>query len=187
MSTSPDLQHIIQQCLTGSESAMKQFYQHFHSYALKVCLSYVENQDDAVEIMNDGFLKIFRNLHKQQDLVLLTGWIRKIMVNTAIDYYRQNQYQKNNRPLTKAKIQITNDYGDESVYAQLSAEEIMKQVQKLPAPYRIVFNLYVIEGYSHREIAERLEIAESTSRSHLSEANSRLRELLTLQVKKNHV
>lgn len=166
---------------------MKQLYQHFHGYALSVCLSYAENKDDAVEIMNDGFLKVFRNLDKQRDANALTGWLRKIMVNTAIDYYRKNNHLKLNKPLEKARRQSSADYSDQSVYAQLSADEILKVVQQLPAPYRLVFNLYVIEGYSHREIAEKLEIAEGTSRSHLSEANSRLRELLTLQAKKTNV
>ncbi len=182
-----DLSHIVQQCLKGSESAMKQFYQHFHGYALSVCLSYAENQDDAVEIMNDGFLKVFRNLDKQRDIQALTGWLRRIMVNTAIDYYRRNHHLKLNKPLEKARSQPSADYGDQSIYSQLSAEEILHTVQQLPTPYRLVFNLYVIEGYSHREIAEKLEIAEGTSRAHLSEANSRLRELLTLQAKKANV
>jgi RNA polymerase sigma-70 factor (ECF subfamily) len=166
---------------------MKQLYQHFHGYALSICVSYAENKDDAVEIMNDGFLKVFRNLDKQREANALTGWLRKIMVNTAIDYYRKNNHLKLNKPLEKARSQSSADYGDQSVYAQLSADEILKVVQQLPAPYRLVFNLYVIEGYSHREIAEKLEIAEGTSRSHLSEANSRLRELLTLQAKKTNV
>ncbi|MDJ1502298.1 RNA polymerase sigma factor [Xanthocytophaga agilis] len=178
---------MVTQCVKGNENAMKQFYQHFHGYALSICIAYTDNQDDAVEIMNDGFLKAFQSLSKQQNINTLKSWLRRIIVNTAIDHYRRNQHLRNNKSLEKARIYPTKEYGEEYVYAQLSAEEILKQVQQLPAPYRMVFSLYVLEGYSHREIAEKLGIAESTSRSHLSEANNRLRELLTLQAKKNHV
>ena len=158
---------------------MKQFYRHFHGYALSVCLAFSENRDDAVEIMNDGFLKVFKHLNTQRNPAALTGWLRRIMVNTAIDHYRRNSNQRLNKPLEKARHQATPDYGDEAVYARLSADEIMAAVQLLPTTYRMVFSLYVVEGYSHKEIAEQLGIAESTSRAHLSEANARLRQSLT--------
>ena len=166
---------------------MKQLYQHFHGYALSVCLAYADNKEDAVEIMNDGFLKVFNNLHKQRDPRALTGWLRTIMVHAAIDHHRRGEHLKLNRSIEKARTQPTSDYSDAAIYAQLSADEILESVQKLPVPYRIVFNLYVLEGYSHREIAEKLEIVESTSRSHLSEANSRLRTMLTIKARQANV
>ena len=162
---------------------MKQLYQHFHSYALSVCLAHAANRDDALEIMNDGFLKVFRNLGTQRNPDALAGWLRTIMVNTAIDHHRKNGHLKLNTPLEQARHQSAREYGDEAVYAGLSADEILKNVQGLPATQRLVFGLYVIEGYSHKEIAATLGIAESTSRAYLSDANARLRESLTSQAR----
>jgi RNA polymerase sigma factor (sigma-70 family) len=152
---------------------------------MTVCLFYSDNPEDAVEIMNDGFLKVFRSLDQQRDPATLKPWLRKIMVNTAIDYYRKYARQKDNQSITVLKKTVGES--DESIYAGISAEEILKLVQQLPAALRLVFNLYVIEGYSHKEIARQLNIAESTSRYNLSVANARLRELLTSKRLKSDV
>jgi RNA polymerase sigma factor (sigma-70 family) len=173
--TSNSLMEVVEDCLRGKESAMKKFYEHFHGFALSVCMSYCENRDDALEIMNDGFLKVFKNLDKVENIERIKPWLRRIMINVAIDHFRKN--------VRKQSAQLSENvadpnYGDASVYAKLSSEDIMKAVQSLPTNYRMVFNLYAVEGYSHKEIGEMLKIAESTSRANLSLANGLLREKL---------
>ncbi len=172
---SNSLMEVVEDCLKGKESAMKKFYEHFHGFALSVCLSYCENRDDALEIMNDGFLKVFKSLDKIENIERIKPWLRRIMINVAIDHFRKNV---KNQTTQLPENSIEPNFGDTSVYAQLSSEDIMKAVQSLPTNYRLVFNLYAIEGYSHKEIGEMLNMAESTSRANLSLANGLLREKL---------
>ena len=173
--TTNSLMEVVNDCLKGNEKAMKIFYEHFHGFALSVCMNYCENRDDALEIMNDGFLKVFKNLNKVENIDSIKPWLRRIMINGAIDHYRKNIH-KQSTELNENIAEL--NYGDESVYAKLSSEDIMKAVQSLPTNYRVVFNLYAIEGYSHKEIGEMLKIAESTSRANLSLANGLLRQKL---------
>lgn len=172
---SNSLMEVVEDCLKGKESAMKKFYEHFHSFALSVCLSYCENRDDALEIMNDGFLKVFKSLDKVENIERIKPWLRRIMINVAIDHYRKN-IKNQTTPLPENIVEP--NFGDTSVYAKLSSEDIMEAVQSLPTNYRLVFNLYAVEGYSHKEIGEMLKMAESTSRANLSLANGLLREKL---------
>jgi RNA polymerase sigma-70 factor (ECF subfamily) len=166
---------VVEGCLKGKESAMKKFYEHFQDFALSVCMSYCENRDDALEIMNDGFLKVFKSLEKVENIDRIKPWLRRIMINVAIDHFRKNI--KNQTTQLPENI-IEPNFGETSVYAKLSSEDIMLAVQSLPTNYRLVFNLYAIEGYSHKEIGEMLKMAESTSRANLSLANGLLREKL---------
>ena len=159
---------------------MRAFYERFHGYCMGICMAYSKDRDDALEMMNDGFLKAFKNLNDLKNIDVLMAWLRRIMVNTSIDYYRKNtRNQQFNFTSTHAEDIADTSQNDVSIYAQLSADEIMKVVQQLQNPYKMVFNLYVLEGFSHKEIAAQLGIVESTSRSHLSEANKTLRFLLT--------
>lgn len=169
------LMEVVEGCLKGKESAMKKFYEHFQGFALSVCMSYCENRDDALEIMNDGFLKVFKSLEKVENIDRIKPWLRRIMINVAIDHFRKNI--KNQTTQLPENI-IEPNFGETSVYAKLSSEDIMLAVQSLPTNYRLVFNLYAIEGYSHKEIGEMLKMAESTSRANLSLANGLLREKL---------
>jgi len=166
---------VVEGCLKGKESAMKKFFEHFQGFALSVCMSYCENRDDALEIMNDGFLKVFKSLEKVENIDRIKPWLRRIMINVAIDHFRKNI--KNQTTQLPENI-IEPNFGETSVYAKLSSEDIMLAVQSLPTNYRLVFNLYAIEGYSHKEIGEMLKMAESTSRANLSLANGLLREKL---------
>ena len=166
---------------------MQAFYERFYGYALSICLAYANNQEDAREILNDGFLKVFQSISKLEQEQVLQPWLRRIMVNTAIDYYRKNRKRARELSTQAVANQLEEPYlNDEAVFAQLSAEDILAILHQLPLPYRLVFSLYVLEGYSHREIAERLGIAESTSRAHLTEANQRLRRALAIQTTYAH-
>lgn len=183
----PSLHALLKGCRRGEESAQQAFYERFYGYALSVCLAYASNPEDAREILNDSFLKAFRHLDtlKQEDALL--AWLRRILVNTALDYYRKSRQRATDLPLDEVAYELAEPYlNEESVLAQLSAEHILAVLHQLPVPYRLVFSLYVLEGYTHIEIAQRLTIAESTSRSHLSEANRRLRQALNAQINPAH-
>lgn len=166
---------------------MQAFYERFYSYALSVCLAYASDREDAREILNDGFLKAFRHLGDLKNEDVLLPWLRRIMVNTSIDYYRKNRKRAFEVSTEVVMATLEEPYlNDELIFAQLSAEDILTVLHQLPVPYRLVFSLYVLEGYTHREIAEQLHLAESTSRAHLTEANRRLRQALTIQTNAAH-
>ena len=181
------LADIIKDCRRGREAAMQAFYERFYSYALSICLAYASDREDACEILNDGFLKVFRHFGELKNEAVLLPWLRRIMVNTAIDYYRRNRKRAADIPTEFVEHTLEEPYlNDEAIFAQLSVEHILTVLHQLPVPYRMVFSLYVLEGYSHREIAEKLGLAESTSRAHLTEANRLLRRALTTQIPNNH-
>lgn len=148
---------------------------------MAICDRYTNNQDDAVEILNDGFIKIFREIHHYKpayaDVVSsFKGWLRKIMVYTAIDHFRKNQKHQVVTDLDNVAYQLTTD--SEDAIDKLSYEEIIRAIQDLSPAYRTVFNLFVIEGLSHDEIAEKLEISTGTSKSNLSKARKQLQKIL---------
>lgn len=176
------LQHIVNNCIKRDIKAQETLYKHFYGYAMSICLMYSNNKEDAVEVLNDGFLKVFKNLDHQKKMGSLRAWIRRIMVNTAIDRLRKDKKQLNHLPLEKAYQAISTMDSDDS-YAQ----EILRMVQDLSPAIRTVFNLYVIEGYSHKEISEKLHITESTSRAHLSEANKQLRSQIKTRLKLKNI
>ena len=140
-----------------------------------VCLRYSNDQEEALDILHEGFIKVFKNIAKYQPGTSLSAWIRRIMVNTAIDYYRKS-IRRRTEDLEQAYDLST---ADADAVSQCTEKEILEAVQQLSPAYRAVFNLYVIEGYSHREIAEMLDITESTSRSNLVKARLKLQALLS--------
>ncbi len=181
--TEPALSALLDGCRRGREKALKAFYEHFQGYALAVCLAYAHDRDEALEMAHDGFLKAFKNLPDLREEAALKTWFRRILVNTAIDYHRRRQREPVILSLSKDASDPTDRVpSDEAdALAQLSAADILATLHRLPEMPRVVFGLYVLEGYAHREIAERLGLAESTSRAYLSEANARLRRLLANQ------
>jgi RNA polymerase sigma-70 factor (ECF subfamily) len=181
------LTHLLEGCRRGQEPAMRAFYERFQGYALSVCLAYANDRDDALELVNDAFLKAFRTMKSLENEAALLPWFRKILVNTAIDHHRK-ALRRATRVPTEAEVERAEEphWNEAAVYAQLSAEHILTELQRLAVPYRVVFSLYVLEGYAHAEIAQRLGIAESTSRAHLSEANRLLRRALQSYVNETH-
>jgi RNA polymerase sigma-70 factor (ECF subfamily) len=185
--TNSSLSDIIAGCRQGREAARKAFYERYYGYALSVCLAYADSREDACEMMNDGFLKAFRSLKELKDEAALLPWLRRILVNTAIDYHRKSLKRGVAIPAEALAGRLREPYlNDEAVFAQFSAEHILAILHRLPVPYRVVFSLYVLEGYSHAEIAARLGIAESTSRSHLAEANRLMRQALLAQPEEDY-
>lgn len=168
------LDQIISGCKQNRLKDQELLYKHFYSYAMSVCLIYSDSQEDAVEIMNDGFMKVFKHIRKQQEPKAIKGWLRRIMINTAIDHYRKNHKHRNHYELDYTQQGTS----EKEIYGSLAASEILGLLQYLPGAYRTVFNLYVLEGYPHKEIAQMLDISEGTSRANLSYANKELRKML---------
>lgn len=168
----PEEVRLVKACQHRSEWAYKQFYNLFASKMLGVCMRYARTRDVAQDILHEGFLRIFANLDKIENVDSLEAWTRRVMVNTAINYVRDLH---DNIVLESSEIP---EKEDENCYDLFDMEVLVKAIQALPDNYRMVFNLYEIEGYSHQEIAERLHIQVSTSRSLLHRAKQRLQELL---------
>jgi RNA polymerase sigma factor (sigma-70 family) len=176
-----ELTYHVEACALNSRESQKVIYSSFYGYAMAVCDRYTSNQEDAVEILNDGFLKIFREIHHYKpaysDVVSsFKGWLRKIMVYTAIDHFRKNQKHSLVTELDSVMYQFSSV--SESAIDKLSHEEIIRSIQKLTPGYRTVFNLFVIDGLSHEEIAKHLGISIGTSKSNLSKARRQLQNIL---------
>jgi len=164
----------IQACIRKEEWAQKRMYEEHYSIAYPVCLRYANDSEEALDILHDGFIKIFNNISKYKSGTSLKAWIKRVMVNTAIDHYRK-KVRKRTESIDTA-YDITS-YEIDAV-SQISAKEIIKALQELTPAYRSVFNLYVIEGFPHKEVANKLNITESTSRSNLVKARNKLKTIL---------
>lgn len=170
-----DITQIITSCQKQQRSAQEQFYKHFYRYAMSICMPYSQSKFEAEEIANDGFMKVFKNISNFNASFPIEGWVRKIMINTAIDYFRSNKKHYNTLEITEAKAIEDEDI---SVLDKMSADDIMRHVQDLPPSYRVAFTLYSIEGYKHAEIAKKLNISEGTSKSNLAKAKGKLKQAI---------
>jgi len=144
-------------------------YKMFYGQMMNICLRYAKNSDDAVEILNTGFLKVFQNMEKYKgEGEYLNAWIRKVMVNTALDKIR---FEKN-RYYNTVPLNINNDsvHIENDAVSKLGEEDLIRMIEDLPPASRSVFNMYVFENYNHKEIGEILNITESTSQWHLLNA-----------------
>jgi RNA polymerase sigma factor (sigma-70 family) len=166
---------LVNACIAHERWAQQKLYQDHYGKMMGVCLRYANNQDDALDILHEGFIKVYKHISKYQPGTSLIAWIRRIMVNTAIDYYRKN-IRRRAEDIDEA-YDLSSDTPD--AIAQCSEKDILAAIQQLTPSYRTVFNLYVIEGFSHKEIGEELGITESTSRSNLVKARLKLQVILT--------
>lgn len=161
-------------CLKGQRESQKLLYQEFYGYSMSVCLRYVEDRDEAAEVLNDAFMKIFGNIKKFDRSMPFRPWLRKILVNTAIDFFHRKQKKIKTEQLSLVEKEV----GSEAILSGISYDEVLSLLQKLPPAYRLVFNLYVIEGYKHEEIATMLNINVGTSKSNLFKAKQQLKKNL---------
>lgn len=173
--------HIIQGCLKANRDSQKQFYELLYGYALSICMRYCINQEDAIGILNDGFLKVFKSLHtfkpRHSDTeASLKGWFKRIMVNTAIDYLRKNHHRFLIVEISDQQYDISEPV--ETAIDNMTYKEILTVVQQLSPVYRTVFNLYVLDGYKHEEIAKQLRISVGASKSNLSKARTNIKKML---------
>lgn len=161
-----DDQQMIEHCIQGDRSSQKALYQKYSAKMLSICLRYSADYQSAEDILQEGFIKAFRNLSKFRHEGSFEGWLRRIMVNTAIEIHRRKNH-------LYSVVEIENidiPYVHEDPISALGKEDIMQMVMALSPGYRTVFNLYAIEGFSHKEIAAQLNISEGTSKSQLARA-----------------
>jgi RNA polymerase sigma factor (sigma-70 family) len=165
---------LVERCLKNDKVAQEMLYKKYYGKMLPVCLRYVKDREEALEVLHDGFLKVFLNLNFFSGGHPLGAWIRKIMVHTAIDHFRKVQPKMTLLDISHAEPEADGI----DIINSLSAEEIINAVQKLSPVYRIVFNLYAIEGFTHHEISEKLGISENTSKSNYAKARRNLRKII---------
>ncbi len=171
------IEQIIAGCERGDVRFQEKLYKHFYGYALTISRLYCNDEDDAVTIINDSFLKIFSSLEQKNYIPQnnIKFWIRKIVINTAIDQYRKEL--KSLKTIDLDEIHQLQSF-DESAVSRLSTEEIVELVQQLPIQHKMVFLLYEIQGFSHTEIASKLTISTSSSRVFLGRAKKKLQTLI---------
>jgi RNA polymerase sigma factor (sigma-70 family) len=161
-------------CRKQEPKAQEKLYRQYYGYAMTIALQYAGNEEEAVEILNDSFLKVFSKITTYDSNYPFKGWLRRIVVNTAIDYYRKAKKIGFQVALEDVKGEETST----EMTDKLTAEDILKLLHQLPEVQRMVFNLYEIEGYAHEEIAEQLGISEAVSRVYLSRAKQKLKVLV---------
>lgn len=165
---------LIEGCKKGNPHFQEVLYKRFFSFAMSICIRYTPKTDDVIEVVNDSFLKVFENISKYDSQKPFNSWFSKILVNTAIDSFRKN---------LKFQVEVSlngivdTEEPEPQLTSELSVNEITSLFAKLPETYRITFNLYEIEGYSHEEIGEMLGVTAATSRSNLTRAKKMLRSL----------
>lgn len=156
----------VEACKTGDRKSQEALYKFFYPNFMPVCMSYVENNDDAIDIYNRAFLKIFSSLSAFENRGVFAAWARRIMVNTALDFLRSNKRTQFQTPIEEAH----EVYFDDNIISDLTSNEILSLFRFLPPAQRMVMNLFIVEGNSHAEIADELGISVGTSKWHLNQA-----------------
>jgi RNA polymerase sigma-70 factor (ECF subfamily) len=170
-----DEKQLIKGCIGGDRKAQKALFDKYSCKMLGVCLRYVKDMEDARDLMQEGFIKVFTNIHKYTGDGSFGGWVRKIFVNCALERLRQHDVLRNADNISEMNCM---DIPDEAEVSTISSEELMSCVRSLPGGFRTVFNMYAVEGYSHKEIGEMLQISESTSRSQYMRARKMLQKMI---------
>jgi len=165
---------LIKGCMDGNRRMQEELYHRFSPRMYAVCLRYAGNSEEAEDILQEGFIKVFKKLDSFRSEGSFEGWVRRIFVNTAIEHFRRKRYLM---PVTE-KEENTIEGKYLSVLDDLAARDIMALVQELSPGYRTVFNLYVVEGYTHKEIGDMMGISEGTSKSQLSRAKVILQDMV---------
>ena len=168
-------EQLVKECVAGNAIAQKTFYDKFAKKMMGVCLRYCGSYDEAQDVLQDAFIKIFNKLPDFESKGSLEGWVRRIMVNTALDQYRKSKKHQNDLDVDAVGFLLEQK---DFIVESMNAEDLLRIIHAIPEGYRIVFNLFAIEGYSHKEIAERLGVTESTSKSQYSRAKKMLRQIL---------
>lgn len=178
---------LVEGCKEKSRLAQKEIFQKLYGKLLGLCMRYTDDKDEAKDVLQNGFIKVFNSIDNYKGDGSFEGWIKRIVVNTAIDNYRR----KKTKPVvtdTDLADRLGNETeyeeDDESIYDQVPMNLVLEAVQNLSPAYQTVFNLYVMEGYSHNEISEMLDISVGTSKSNLSKARLNLRKMLKPTIEK---
>jgi len=179
-----NLLNVIHKCIQNDRREQKVLYEKYYGYCLKTVFRYIYNYDKAVDVVNDGFVKVFKNLYRFEVKttetleMMLMGWMRTIMVNTAIDQLRKNSFLPEIGQIPENSW--TQEDKSQSSDQRILYKELVKEIRKLPPGYRAVFNMYMIDGFTHQEIATQLNITTGTSKSNLSKARVILQRILKI-------
>jgi len=163
---------LVKECLKGKPSAQRELYQHFAGTMLPICYRYTKSMADAEDVLQEGFVKVFLNLHQYRFQGELGGWIRRIMVTTAINYLKRNARYQSELLFTDDNLHAVSNEAHPEL--KMEAKELADMMRQLPPGYQTIFNLYAVEGFSHVEIGKILGIRESTSRSQYARARALL-------------
>ncbi|MBS1525673.1 MAG: sigma-70 family RNA polymerase sigma factor [Bacteroidetes bacterium] len=169
-----ELHQLIRGCIKQDKSCQKVLYKAYYSFAMGICLRYANNREEAAEVMNQGFYKVFTKIETYDITRPFKAWLGRIMTNVSIDYYRANLKMAYTEDLEKAEHVSDGDFTDK----KLHYEDLLRMVQQLPTAYRTVFNLFAIEGYSHEEIGDMLGVSPGTSKSNLHKARQKLKQMI---------
>lgn len=170
-----DERTLIRKCLKGDSIAHKTLFDTFAPKMLAVAIRYMKSTEEAEDMLQDGFIKVFDKLKSYNQKGSLEGWIRRIIVNTCLDQLRRNAKFQNNTQVEQVDYKLEKQ---DFIEEQLMADDLLQLINSMPDGYRTIFNLFALEGYSHKEIAETLGISENTSKSQYSRARSFLKEKL---------
>lgn len=171
-------QQIINVCKKHDRKAQEQLYKSYYKAMMTLCVRYMKNDADAVEVLNTGFLKVFKNIDRYEcKQASLYTWIRTIVINSCLDFIKAKQKMEQPKELAFAcEVHVPAE-----VIGKMKATELLQLVRTLPPATQTVFNLYIMEGYNHREIGQLLNISEGTSKWHLSEARKQLQKMIEVQ------
>jgi RNA polymerase sigma-70 factor (ECF subfamily) len=167
-----NIEEIVKGCMSGKRKSQEQLYSMFADEMFGVCKYYSKDYTDAEDTLHEGFMKVFQKIDQFKSTGSLAGWIRRIMINTALEKFRK----RNQLYAIGDEVHNEGDINPDNVVSDLAAEDLIKLVRELSPQYRMVFNLYAIEGYSHKEIGEMMGISEGTSKSNLARARYILQE-----------
>jgi RNA polymerase sigma factor (sigma-70 family) len=167
-----DFEYIIKQCIKGEVEFQQELYSFFADRMFALCMQYAKDYEEAKDLMQEGFIKVFNSLGQFRFKGSFEGWVRRIFVNNAIESFRSKKMKFSDMEIQN----YAEDFSFDGIMDQIAAQDILNLVQELSPQYRLVFNLYAIEGYNHREIGELLKISEGTSKSNLSRARTILQE-----------
>lgn len=176
----------VEGCVKGDRKCQQLIYRKFYGKMLGLCMRYSKDREEARDILQDGFIKVFSNIKNYGGNGSFEGWIRRIITNTAIDFYRKNKnshVEARSEYVESSGEALTDEADNEPEYINISTQEVLNAVQKLSPAYRTVFSLYAIDGFTHKEIAEKLGISEGTSKSNFSKAKLNLRKAFKDKIK----
>lgn len=165
---------LIQECLKGNRRAQEELYRHFAAKMMGICMRYSRNRDTAHDLLQEGFIKVFANLDEYTGSGSFEGWMRKIFINCALEKIRRSKIF----PLTYPSEEPEQEASFPDALEEMSAQEMLELIRRLPPGYQTIFNLFAIEGFSHKEIGAMLRITESTSRSQYARARYTLQQMI---------
>lgn len=166
---------LVDECVSGNAKAQKLLFDRFAPKMMGVCIRYVKDQEKANDVLQDSFIKVFHSLDTFKKEGSLEGWVRRIVTNTALDHIRKNKKFLANVEIDEIHVSVVEK---SKAVGRLENESLMEIINSLPDGYRIVFNMFAIEGYSHKEIADKLDITESTSKSQYARARQAIKKLM---------